>query len=123
MSFISIIVFEKNNFEKRSKGLKVIKNHLSGNFFRFPFRLSHGHLKHIESEKLTNFSVTEKYNRSLKRSWKLLFNGNIFGNVDWNYYHLKPETNLKHGIRQWKIFNNDDVIYIVAEVLKNAIQW
>ena len=24
----------------------------------------------------------------------------IFGNVDSNYYHLKPKTNLKHGIRQ-----------------------
>ena len=30
---------------------------------------------------------------SLERSWKVLFTDNIFGNIDWNYYHLKPETN------------------------------
>ena len=37
--------------------------------------------------------ATEKYNILLKRSWKVLLNGNIFENDDWNYYHQKPETN------------------------------
>ena len=31
--------------------------------------------------------------------------------------------NLKHGILQWKVFDNDDILYIVEKVLKNAIQW
>ena len=39
----------------------------------------------------------------------MLLNGNVFENFDWNYYHIKPETNLEHGIRHWKFFNNDEV--------------
>ena len=33
------------------------------------------------------------YFTSLKKTWKLLFNANIFENFDWIYYHQKPETN------------------------------
>ena len=50
-----------------------------------------------------------------------VFNGNIFGNVNSNYYYLKPETKLKHGIRQWKVTNNDDLLYIVEKVLKSYL--
>ena len=39
-----------------------------------------------------NFLIMMTYYISLKRSWKGLFKGNVFGNVDWNYYHPKPET-------------------------------
>ena len=41
---------------------------------------------------------------SLERSRPGLINGNILKNAEWNYYHQKPETNIKHGIIQWKKF-------------------
>ena len=34
---------------------------------------------------------------SLETFWTKLINENIFGIVDWNFYHQKPETNLKYG--------------------------
>ena len=52
----------------------------------------------------------------------MLFNGKIFGNVDWNYCHLKPETDLKHGKRQRKGFDNYDMLYVVEKVMKSSIQ-
>ena len=30
-------------------------------------------------------------------------NGNFFENVDRNFYQQKHETNVKHGICQWKV--------------------
>ena len=32
------------------------------------------------------------------------------------------ETILSNLVCQWKVFNNDDILYIVEKVLKNAIQ-
>ena len=30
---------------------------------------------------------------------------------------------LKHGIRQWKVFNNDDILNKVEKVMRSVIQW
>ena len=69
-----------------------------------------------------NFWATEKYKLSLESSWKRLFNENVLESVDWNYYHQKPETNLKHGMSV-KTFNNNDILYTVEKVLKSVMQW
>ena len=71
----------------------------------------------------TIFWATKKYIKSLRRSGKTLLNGKIFGNFDSNHYHVKPETNLKDGVWQWKVSNNDDILYIVEKVLKGSNQW
>ena len=42
-------------------------------------------------------------NIALKRSWQELFSYNTVGNIDWNYYHQKPESHLNHGL-SLKIF-------------------
>ena len=58
--------------------------------------------KHVKITKSTIFWATEKFKILWERSWKDVFNGDIFGNVNRNYYHQKPEINLKHGLRPWK---------------------
>ena len=68
------------------------------------------------------FWATEKYKLSLESSWKGLFNENVLENVDWNYYHQKPETNLKYGMSV-KTFKNNDILYTVEKVLKSVMQW
>ena len=68
---------------------------------------------------MKNFLVIVEYYISLERSRKVLFNGNVFENVDWNYYHLKPQTWYVNE----KIFNNYDILYILEKDMKNAIQW
>ena len=58
----------------------------------------------------------------VERILKMHFSGKFFGNDDWNYYHQKTETNLKHGIRHRKVFGNNLILYIVEKVLRNAIE-
>ena len=56
-------------------------------------------------------------------SLKMLFDGNNFGNVDCSHYYQKPETIHSHMVCQCKVFNNDDILYIVDKFLKSGIQW
>ena len=69
------------------------------------------------------FLLNMTYCKSLERSQKFRFNGNVFGNVDWNYYHRKPSTNLKRGICQWTNFRNSGVLYIIETESKWRLWW
>ena len=69
------------------------------------------------------FLIMMTYFISLKRSWKVLFESNVFGNVNWNYYHQKPETLPSNLVCQWKFLGNSGVLYIIRKVLKKVIQW
>ena len=89
--------FREIKFEKDLMGKSRLKT-TEVETFLFASQTFPRSLKHVKITKTTNFWATEHYNTSLKRSWKTLFNGNFFGNIDWKYYHLKPkskQTNLE----------------------------
>ena len=80
---------------EKIKGLKGNQKPLKGKLFLFPVRGFHGQLKHMKSEKSTNFWATEKYNIPWERFWKDLFEGKVLENFRWNCYHQEAETNLE----------------------------
>ena len=62
------------------------------------------------------------YYISLKRSWKDLFNANVFEKPWLKLYHQKPETIPWNIVRQRKLSNNEDILNIVEKFLKRSIQ-
>ena len=57
-----------------------------------------------------NFLNKNTYYIPLEMSRKAQFNGNVFKNVDWNYYYGKHETIFKHVTCQGKTFINNNIL-------------
>ena len=89
--------------------------------FHFPFRFSHGHLKHVKSEKPTIFWDTQNYNISFKRSWKCC-SMVILSKTSTETLPLtkpkNPETIPSNMVCQRKVIKKSGVLYIVEKKIK-----
>ena len=73
-----------------------------------------------------NFLIMMIYYITLERSWKMLFNDNMFKNFNWNntiHKPQEPETIPSNLVCQWKTLNNSGVLYIIRQVIKCRIKW
>ena len=58
---------------------------------------------------------------SLKKFLKVVFNDNIFENINWNINNEKtknPETIPSNLVCQWEVFDNDNILYIAEKSWK-----